>query len=63
MYDENEDLSDVEEIANIRSFNLEEKLRSESYNANYVMSMEGKAGDVTSSGPISILRTPGILQV
>lgn len=42
MYDENEDLSDVEEIANIRSFNLEEKLRSESYNANYVMSMEGK---------------------
>ncbi|XP_041083591.1 lysine-specific demethylase 2B-like isoform X2 [Polyodon spathula] len=42
MYDENEDFSDVEEIANIRSFNLEEKLRSESYNASYVMWMEGK---------------------
>ncbi|KAF0031441.1 hypothetical protein F2P81_015996 [Scophthalmus maximus] len=42
MYDENEDLSDVEEIANIRGFSVEEKLASDSYNANFVHSMEGK---------------------
>uniref|UniRef100_A0A8C9TVQ7 Lysine-specific demethylase 2B n=1 Tax=Scleropages formosus TaxID=113540 RepID=A0A8C9TVQ7_SCLFO len=42
MYDENEDLSDVEDIANIRGFNLEEKLTSESYNADFVRMMDGK---------------------
>ncbi|XP_066545217.1 lysine (K)-specific demethylase 2Bb isoform X2 [Amia ocellicauda] len=42
MYDENEDLSDVEEITNIRSFNLEEKLKSASYNTNFVVMMDGK---------------------
>nr|XP_005989042.1 PREDICTED: lysine-specific demethylase 2B isoform X4 [Latimeria chalumnae] len=41
-YDENEDLSDVEEIASIRSFNVEAKLESVSYNGNYVHFMEGK---------------------
>uniref|UniRef100_A0A4W6CMG9 Lysine-specific demethylase 2B n=1 Tax=Lates calcarifer TaxID=8187 RepID=A0A4W6CMG9_LATCA len=42
MYDENEDLSDVEEIANIRGFSVEEKLVSDSYSANFVHLMEGK---------------------
>ncbi|XP_030006990.1 lysine (K)-specific demethylase 2Bb isoform X1 [Sphaeramia orbicularis] len=42
MYDENEDLSDVEEIANIRGFSVEEKLLSDRYNANFVHMMEGK---------------------
>ncbi|CAN9504885.1 unnamed protein product [Ophioblennius macclurei] len=42
MYDENEDLSDVEEIANIRGFSLEEKLASAAYTADYVHVMEGK---------------------
>uniref|UniRef100_A0A3Q3G7C4 Lysine-specific demethylase 2B n=1 Tax=Labrus bergylta TaxID=56723 RepID=A0A3Q3G7C4_9LABR len=42
MYDENEDLSDVEEIANIRGFSVEEKLASDSYSAKFVHSMEGK---------------------
>ncbi|KAJ8346675.1 hypothetical protein SKAU_G00280760 [Synaphobranchus kaupii] len=42
MYDENEDLSDVEEIANVRGFNLEEKLVNKSYNSNYVKYMDGK---------------------
>ncbi|TNN73776.1 Lysine-specific demethylase 2B [Liparis tanakae] len=42
MYDENEDLSDVEEIANIRGFSVEEKLVSDSYNATFVHFMEGK---------------------
>ncbi|XP_041826083.1 lysine-specific demethylase 2B isoform X2 [Melanotaenia boesemani] len=42
MYDENEDLSDVEEIANVRGFSVEEKLVSESYSANFVHLMEGK---------------------
>ncbi|XP_029921815.1 lysine (K)-specific demethylase 2Bb isoform X2 [Myripristis murdjan] len=42
MYDENEDLSDVEEITNIRGFNLEEKLASDNYNANFVHMMDGK---------------------
>eukprot|EP00064_Thunnus_orientalis_P007644 superscaffoldBa00000860_g7666 len=42
MYDENEDLSDVEEMANIRGFSVEEKLVSSSYSANFVHLMEGK---------------------
>ncbi|XP_072227422.1 lysine (K)-specific demethylase 2Bb [Leuresthes tenuis] len=42
MYDENEDLSDVEEIANIRGFSVEEKLVSDSYCADFVQPMEGK---------------------
>uniref|UniRef100_A0A8C0ITC3 Lysine demethylase 2B n=1 Tax=Chelonoidis abingdonii TaxID=106734 RepID=A0A8C0ITC3_CHEAB len=41
-YDENEDLSDVEEIVCIRSFNLEEKLKSQKYHGNFVRDMEGK---------------------
>lgn len=46
MYDENEDLSDVEEIANIRGFSVEEKLVSDSYSAEYVQYLEGK-GEAT----------------
>lgn len=46
MYDENEDLSDVEEIANIRGFSVEEKLVSGSYSANFVHLMEGKGKTV-----------------
>lgn len=46
MYDENEDLSDVEEIANIRGFSVEEKLASDSYSSTFVHCMEGK-GKVT----------------
>lgn len=42
MYDENEDFSDVEEIANVRGFSLEEKLESKSYNSNFVQRMDGK---------------------
>ncbi|XP_069369308.1 lysine (K)-specific demethylase 2Bb isoform X4 [Paralichthys olivaceus] len=42
MYDENEDLSDVEEITNIRGFSVEEKLVSDRYSANFVHLMEGK---------------------
>ncbi|XP_013986248.2 lysine-specific demethylase 2B isoform X5 [Salmo salar] len=42
MYDENEDFSDVEEIANVRGFNLEEKLVSDSYNTHFVQLMDGK---------------------
>nr|XP_043868142.1 lysine-specific demethylase 2B isoform X1 [Solea senegalensis] len=42
MYDENEDLSDVEEITNIRGFSVEEKLTSDSYSANFVHTMDGK---------------------
>ncbi|KYO39739.1 hypothetical protein Y1Q_0018767 [Alligator mississippiensis] len=41
-YDENEDLSDVEEIVSIRSFNLEEKLKSKMYHGDFVHAMEGK---------------------
>ena len=48
MYDENEDLSDVEEIANIRGFSVEEKLVSDSYSASFVLCMEGK-GNITQS--------------
>ncbi|KAJ1116261.1 hypothetical protein NDU88_004477 [Pleurodeles waltl] len=40
-YEENEDLSDVEEITSVRSFSLEEKLNSGSYNADFVHVMEG----------------------
>ncbi len=42
MYDENEDLSDVEEITNIRGFSVEDKLASNSYNSEFVQYMEGK---------------------
>ncbi|KAK9968630.1 hypothetical protein ABG768_002945 [Culter alburnus] len=42
MYDENEDLSDVEEITNIRGFSVEDKLESNSYNSEFVQHMEGK---------------------
>lgn len=48
MYDENEDLSDVEEIANIRGFSVEEKLVSDSYSASFVLCMEGK-GNIAQS--------------
>ncbi|XP_028827492.1 lysine (K)-specific demethylase 2Bb isoform X2 [Denticeps clupeoides] len=41
MYDEEEDLSDVEEIANIRGFDLEEKLGSDSYRGSYVEQVDG----------------------
>lgn len=51
MYDENEDLSDVEEIANIRGFSVEEKLVSDSYSAKFVHLLEGK-GKVTHSTSI-----------
>ncbi|KAI4897901.1 hypothetical protein NFI96_023114 [Prochilodus magdalenae] len=42
MYDENEDLSDVEDIVNIRGFDLEDKLQSDRYNNSFVHFMEGK---------------------
>ncbi|KAF7240760.1 Lysine-specific demethylase 2B [Varanus komodoensis] len=42
LYDENEDLSDVEEIVSIRGFNLEEKLRSKMYRGDFVRPMDGK---------------------
>jgi len=42
MYDENEDLSDVEEITNIRGFSLEDKLESNLYNNELVQHMDGK---------------------
>lgn len=41
-YDENEDLSDVEEIVSARGFSLEEKLRSQLYQGDFVHAMEGK---------------------
>uniref|UniRef100_A0A803XNK8 Lysine demethylase 2B n=1 Tax=Meleagris gallopavo TaxID=9103 RepID=A0A803XNK8_MELGA len=41
-YDEHEDLSDVEEIVSVRSFNLEEKLKSKTYRGDFVHSMDGK---------------------
>ncbi|KAG8514964.1 Lysine-specific demethylase 2B, partial [Galemys pyrenaicus] len=41
-YDENEDLSDVEEIVSVRGFSLEEKLRSQLYQGDFVLAMEGK---------------------
>lgn len=42
MYDENEDLSDVEEIVNIRGFSVEEKLVSGAYGAKYVQFLDGR---------------------
>lgn len=51
LYDENEDLSDVEEIVSIRGFNLEEKLRSKMYRGDFVRPMEGKGEDLGSDGP------------
>ncbi|XP_069580527.1 lysine (K)-specific demethylase 2Bb isoform X1 [Brachyistius frenatus] len=42
MYDEDDDLSDAEEIANIRGFSVEEKLLSDRYSADFVHLMEGK---------------------
>lgn len=42
MYDENEDLSDVEEIVNIRGFSVEEKLVSDAYGAKYVQFLDGR---------------------
>lgn len=42
MYDENDDLSDVEEIANIRGFSVEQKLTSDIYTSNFVHMMKGK---------------------
>lgn len=52
MYDENEDLSDVEEIANIRGFSVEEKLVSDCYSATYVQYLEGKGkGDTLCALP------------
>ena len=44
-YDENEDLSDVEEIVSARGFSLEEKLRSQLYQGDFVHAMEGKGED------------------
>ncbi|XP_070255267.1 lysine-specific demethylase 2B isoform X3 [Myotis yumanensis] len=41
-YDENEDVSDVEEIVSVRGFSLEEKLRSQLYQGDFVHAMEGK---------------------
>nr|XP_061800550.1 lysine-specific demethylase 2B-like [Nerophis lumbriciformis] len=42
LYDENEDLSDVEEMVNIRGFSVEDKLASNNYAANFVRIMEAK---------------------
>ncbi|XP_077441876.1 lysine-specific demethylase 2B-like isoform X2 [Vanacampus margaritifer] len=42
LYDENEDLSDVEEMVNIRGFSVEDKLTSDNYAANFVCFMEAK---------------------
>ncbi|KAG8456099.1 hypothetical protein GDO86_002048 [Hymenochirus boettgeri] len=41
-YDENEDLSDVDEMVSIRCFNLEQKINSSSYQGDFVRYMEGK---------------------
>lgn len=48
LYDENEDLSDVEEIVSVRGFDLEEKLRSRSYRGDFVRPMDGQG---ERSGP------------
>ena len=42
MYDENDDPSDVEEIANIRGFNVEEKIKSSIYTSHFVKFMDGR---------------------
>uniref|UniRef100_A0A8D2LKL7 Uncharacterized protein n=1 Tax=Varanus komodoensis TaxID=61221 RepID=A0A8D2LKL7_VARKO len=49
LYDENEDLSDVEEIVSIRGFNLEEKLRSKMYRGDFVRPMDGKGNTAVNS--------------
>lgn len=48
-YDEHEDLSDVEEIVSVRSFNLEEKLKSKTYRGDFVHSMDGKGTAAAAS--------------
>lgn len=48
-YDENEDLSDVEEIVSVRGFSLEEKLRSQLYQGDFVHAMEGKGCQTLTS--------------
>lgn len=55
-YDENEDLSDVEEIVSVRGFSLEEKLRSQLYQGDFVHAMEGKG---ESPPPRAALRAAG----
>lgn len=60
-YDENEDLSDVEEIVSIRSFNLEEKLKSKTYHGDFVHAMDGK-GNCPGAGGGSRLPGPGSLR-
>ncbi|XP_021268962.1 lysine-specific demethylase 2B isoform X10 [Numida meleagris] len=45
-YDEHEDLSDVEEIVSVRSFNLEDKLKSKTYRGDFVRSMDGKGAEL-----------------
>lgn len=60
MYDENEDLSDVEEIANIRGFSVEEKLASDNYSADFVHLMEGK-GKVTSTITVVCMSIPQLI--
>lgn len=42
MYDENDDPSDVEEIANIRGFDVEEKLVCDIYTSHFVHYMDGR---------------------
>ncbi|KAM4707319.1 lysine-specific demethylase 2B isoform 2-T2 [Discoglossus pictus] len=41
-YAEHEDISDVEEMVSIRSFSLEQKVRSNTYRGDFVRIMEGK---------------------
>lgn len=55
-YDENEDLSDVEEIVSVRGFSLEEKLRSQLYQGDFVHAMEGKG---EAPPPRAALRSAG----
>uniref|UniRef100_A0A672UFM2 Uncharacterized protein n=1 Tax=Strigops habroptila TaxID=2489341 RepID=A0A672UFM2_STRHB len=63
-YDENEDLSDVEEIVSIRSFNLEEKLKSKLYHGDFVHAMDGKgncrAGGRGSPRPAPLPEPPRV---
>lgn len=56
-YDENEDLSDVEEIVSVRGFSLEEKLRSQLYQGDFVHAMEGK-GEAPLSPGCTLCRGP-----
>lgn len=57
-YAENEDLSDVEEIVSIRSFNLEEKLKSKMYHGDFVHAMDGK-GNCRGGWGLNRLPSPG----